>query len=155
MPKISLADVPELSGTGYPAPFAAAVAGRLYRRLGAAAGLSQYGVNLVTLKPGAWASQRHWHEKEDEFAIVLSGTLVLVEDGGETPLKPGDCAAWKAGAPNGHHLVNRSASDATFLVVGTSMPGEKAHYPDIDLAFVDDENGKRFTHKDGTPYQAP
>jgi uncharacterized cupin superfamily protein len=152
MPKIDLDSVPETMGSGYPMPFAAAVAGRVYRRLGAAVGLTQFGVNLVTLKPGAWSSQRHWHETEDEFAIILSGELVLIEDGGETPMRPGDCIGWKAGVPNGHHLVNRTSTEASFLVVGTNLPGEKAHYPDIDLAYVDDEKGRRFTHKNGDPY---
>ena len=158
MPKIDLAKAPSFKGSRYPQPFDAPCQGRAAVQAGIAGGLTQFGVNLVTLAPGAWASQRHWHEKEDEFVYVLLGDLVLVEDDGEVTLRPGDCAAWKAGVRNGHHLINRSGSnEARFLVVGTRDNEDWGEYPDIDLRF----NAARydragvsgvFAHKDGTPY---
>jgi uncharacterized cupin superfamily protein len=133
MPKIDPDALPVSSQSGYLAPFKAAVAGRSWRAIGAAGGLSQFGANLVTLPPGAWSSQRHWHSAEDELVVMLTGTLVLVEDGGETTLGPGDIATFKAGVANGHHLQNRSAAAATFLAIGTDWPSEdECHYPDID-----------------------
>jgi uncharacterized cupin superfamily protein len=152
MPKIDLAAVPERSGTGYPEPFRGLVAGRRFKRLGDAAGLTQFGVNLVTLAPGAASSQRHWHESEDEFVHVLSGELVLVEDGAETPMRPGDAAGFKAGVANGHHLVNRSSREATFLVVGTRVARDRCHYPDIDLVYEAEDDHEVFKRKDGEPY---
>jgi uncharacterized cupin superfamily protein len=152
MPKIDLSAVPAKSGSGYPGGFADPVRGRSYQNLGDYAGLTQYGVRICRLAPGAWSSQRHWHENEDEFLMMLEGELVLVEDDGEHVMRPGDCAAWKAGAPNGHHLINRSAGQAAFLVVGTRSATEVAHYPDIDLRYVKDASGGRYLHKDGTPY---
>jgi uncharacterized cupin superfamily protein len=108
MPKIDLSALPARSGTTYPEPFAGIVDGREWQSLGATAGLSQFGVNLVRLKPGAASSARHWHEQEDEFVYMIEGELVLVEDEGETIVKPGDAAGFKAGVPNGHHLLNRT-----------------------------------------------
>ena len=158
MPKIDLDGVPVFRGSRYPKPFDEPCKERQGLRLGIAAGLSQFGVNLVTLTPGTWASQRHWHEKEDEFVYVVSGELVLVEDEGEVVLGPGDCAGWKAGVHNGHHLINKSGREATFLVVGTRDDTDWGEYPDIDLRFnpssYDPTGGARgpFSHKDGTPY---
>jgi uncharacterized cupin superfamily protein len=157
MPKIDLATAPTFKGSTYPKPFDEPCLARESVRAGIAAGLTQFGVNILTLKAGAWASQRHWHEKEDEFVYVIVGELVLIEDEGETLLKPGDCAAWKAGVRNGHHLVNRSGADARFLVVGTRSDEDWGEYPDIDLRFNPDRySGKRtgpgYSHKDGRPY---
>ena len=157
MPKIALDQAPRAKGSRYPKPFNEPCMERELTRLGEAGGLTQFGVNLTILKPGVWASQRHWHEKEDEFVYVLSGELVLIEDEGETILRAGDCAAWKAGVHNGHHLINRSKSDASFLVVGSRVDGDWGEYPDIDLKFNPERySGKRtgpaFSHKDGTPY---
>ena len=152
MPKIDIDKIALDASTNYPPPFNKAVEGRARKRLGRAAGLTQFGVNLCTLKPGAASSQRHWHENEDELVYVLSGEVVLREDGGETVLKPGDAAAWKAGAANGHCLVNRSNRDAVVLEVGTRAASERAHYPDIDLAFERSEKGVSVTHKNGQPY---
>jgi uncharacterized cupin superfamily protein len=152
MPKIDIAALPLDRTTGYPPPFNKAVEGRERKRLGRAAGLTQFGVNICTLKPGASSSQRHWHEKEDELVYVLEGEVVLLEDTGETTLKAGDAAAWKAGAANGHCLINRTNRDAKIIEIGTRAPGEVAHYPDIDLKVVRDEQGARYTRKDGTRF---
>jgi uncharacterized cupin superfamily protein len=152
MPKIDLASIPADTRTGYPVPLNRVVGGRQRKRLGNAAGLDQFGVNLTTLKPGAASALRHWHEQEDEFVFVLEGELVLIEDGGETALKPGDAAGFKANSPNGHHLVNRSQRDALYLEIGTRAKAECVDYPDVDLLFVRDDNGMRYTHKNGKPY---
>jgi uncharacterized cupin superfamily protein len=152
MPKIDVASVKTDVSTGYPEPFRAAVAGRSRQRLGNVVGLDQFGVNLTRLKPGAQSSMRHWHAAEDEFVFILEGTLVLCEDEGETVLRPGDAAGFKAGVPNGHCLINRSSEDAVFLEIGTRAAREQAEYPDIDLRFRKDENGVSITHKSGEPY---
>jgi uncharacterized cupin superfamily protein len=152
MPKIDLDAIPFARGSSYPAALAGVVKGRLSRRLTQAAGLTQFGVNIIRLEPGAASSIRHWHENEDEFALVLDGTLSLVEDGGETTLVAGDCAGFPAGVPNGHHFVNRSDKPAAFLIVGTRAKTERAHYPDDDLAYARTAEGFTFTHKDGSPY---
>ncbi len=152
MPKVDIASLSLDTSTNYPDPFRRAVVGRARKRLGNAVGLTQFGVNLTTLKPGAASSQRHWHAEEDELVFMLEGELVLCEDGGETVLRPGDCAAWKAGVPNGHCLVNRTDRDAVFIEVGTRGPRERVDYPDIDMRAVRDENGMRYTRKSGEPY---
>ena len=153
MPKIDIASLPVDSRTYYPAPFDRVVHGRERKKLGNAAGLNQFGVNLTTLKPGAASALRHWHEQEDELVYVLQGEVVLIEDGGETVLKPGDAAGFKAKVANGHQLVNRSAHDVVYLEIGTRARHERAHYPDVDLLMVRDEAGARFTHKNGEPYR--
>ena len=152
MPKIDIRSVSLDLSTGYPPPFDFAVKGRARKRLGRAAGLTQFGVNICTLKSGAASSHRHWHENEDEFVYMLSGEAVLVEDGEETVLKAGDAAAWKAGIPNGHCLINRSDGDAVFIEVGTRAASERAHYPDVDLKAERDGSQARYTRRDGTPY---
>ncbi|MHA6720574.1 cupin domain-containing protein [Sphingomonas sp. RS6] len=149
MPKLALDTIPSVNATGYPAPFDAAVAGRWYRRLAPVSGLTEMGVSHVTLRPGAWSSQRHWHDSEDEFVVMLAGEAVLVEDGGETILRPGDCAAFPRSAENGHHLQNRSDADCVFIAVSAGPRGG-GDYPDIDMAFTADG----YFHKDGTPYPA-
>ena len=152
MPKIDIAKLPVDSRSTYPDPFNRVVAGRSRKRLGNAAGLDQFGVNLTTLKPGAASALRHWHEKEDELVYVLDGEVVLIEDDGETVLKSGDAAGFKANVRNGHHLVNKSNSDAVYLEIGTRARHERAEYPDIDLLVIRDDKGARYTHKDGKPY---
>ena len=122
------------------------------RALGDAAGLTQFGVNLLHLPPGAWSSQRHWHTHEDEFVWVVEGEVVLVTDAGEEVLRAGDCAGFKANVPNGHHLINRTGRDALILEVGTRSGRERAHYPDVDLLYEVDGKNIRILHKDGTPY---
>jgi uncharacterized cupin superfamily protein len=152
MPKIDIAKVPVESRSNYPEPLNAAVGGRSRKRLGNAAGLDQFGVNLTTLKPGAASALRHWHEKEDEFVYILEGEVVLIEDGSETVLKPGDAAGFEANVPNGHHLINKSGRDAMYLEIGARSQHERAEYPDVDLLLIRDHNGARFLHKDGKPY---
>ena len=152
MPKIDIANLKIEATTGYPEPYRQAVAGRSRKRLGNAVGLDQFGVNLTTLKPGAWSSQRHWHMAEDELIYMLEGEVVLCEDSGETVLKPGDAAGWKANTPNGHCLINRSARDAVYLEIGTRAKRDRASYPDIDMVNEKDETGVRYLHKSGEPY---
>lgn len=149
MPKLDLDAIPQVCRTIYPQPFAADMGKRHIRRIAPAAGLTDFGVSQVELEPGGISSQRHWHESEDEFLVMLDGEAVLVEDEGETVLGSGDCAVFPKGVPNGHHLVNRSDRRCSFVVVGKSTYG-RCHYPDVDLHF--DEATQSFTHKDGTPY---
>ncbi len=152
MPKIDIDTVPIDTYSGYPDPYRQAVIGRERKRLGNAAGLDQFGVNLSRLKPGAASSQRHWHAHEDEFIYVLEGELVLVENESETVLRPGDAAGWKAGVANGHCLINRTARDAVYLEIGTRAPRERAEYPDIDMVAMRDGKSQRYLHKSGAPY---
>jgi uncharacterized cupin superfamily protein len=152
MPKIDIAKLPVDNRSSYPEPFNRAVVGRERKRLGNAAGLDQFGVNLTTLKPSAASALRHWHEREDELVYILEGEVVLIEDDGEVVLRPGDAAGFKANVRNGHHLVNRSTRNAVYLEIGTRSKHERAEYPDVDLLVIRDENGMRYAHKDGTPY---
>ena len=149
MSKIDLSTTPERRGSGYPAPYAQPTQGRIKQALGDAGGLSDFGVNLTRLPPGAWSSQRHWHTGEDEFVYVLAGELVLVTDAGEQLLRAGECAAFPKNVPDGHHLINRSDSEAVYLEIGTRSEEDACHYPDIDLRIA---GTGPFTHKDGTPY---
>jgi len=150
MPKLDLDSIEQVNRTGYPPPFDEAVAGRWYRRLGPAGGITTFGVSQVVLKPGAWSSQRHWHVGEDEFLVIVSGEAVLVDDEGEHVMRAGDCAAFPKNDGNGHHLQNRNGADCMFMVVGA---GEQAggDYPDIDMRFTPEGT---YVHKDGTPYEA-
>ena len=150
MPKVEMESIEQVNRTGYPAPFDAPVAGRWYRRLAPATGLTEFGASHVRLDPGAWSSQRHWHEGEDELLVMLEGEAVLMEDDGKTVLRPGDVAAWPKGIRNGHHLINCSDEPCAFLVIGG---GEQAGgaYSDIDMIFTPEGS---YAHRDGTPYQA-
>lgn len=150
MPKVDLASVPLRQGSGYPAQFAAPCAARTRQRLGDAGGLKDFGVNRMTLPPGGWSSQRHWHSHEDEFVYVLEGELTLIEDGGETVLRAGDCGAFPKGTGNGHHLINRSDAIAVYLEVGSRNPLDLTTCSDIDMKSANSDG--RFVHKDGTPY---
>ena len=152
MPKIDIDSLSSNSATGYPEPFRQIVLGRSRKRLGNAAGLTQFGVNLTTLKPGAASAQRHWHAAEDEFVYILAGEVVLCEDGGEVLLRAGDAAGFKAGVADGHCLINRSGRDAVYLEIGSRAARERADYPDIDMRMERDENGARYLHKSGEPY---
>lgn len=154
MPKIDIDKIAAMTGSGYPAPYRLLVAGREKKRLGDAGGLTQFGVNLTVLKPGAASALRHWHEQEDEFVYVLSGEATLIEDGGESVLRAGEAAAFPAGAANGHHLVNRSAADVAFLEVGSRAATETVAYadPEVDLRAEKDAQGWRYLRRDGTPW---
>jgi uncharacterized cupin superfamily protein len=152
VPKIDIASLAVDRRTGYPPPYDCVVVGRERKRLGNAVGLDQFGVNLTTLKPGAASALRHWHEQEDELVFILEGEVVLIEDDGETVLKPGDAAGFKANSRNGHQLVNRSQRDAIYLEIGTRSKHERVDYPDVDLMVVRDDEGMRYTHKNGDPY---
>ena len=154
MPKIDVAKVPAETDCAYPDPFWKPIVGRLRQRLGNAAGLNQFGVNLTTLKPGAWSSQRHWHRHEDEFVYVLEGEVTLCENQGETVLKPGDAAGFKANSGNGHCLINRTQQDAVYIEVGTRSVNETTVYSDIDMRLERDKTGLRYLHKTGEPYPA-
>lgn len=151
---IVASDVKGRRSTTYPVAFRENVAGRTKRVLGDVFELTSFGVNLVTLSPASWSAQRHWHTREDEFVYVLSGELVLVTDEGDTPVSQGMIAGFPAGQQNGHHLVNRSDADATYLEIGARHGDDECFYPDIDLQLVSDGGGGRhFTTRAGKPYE--
>lgn len=150
MPKVDVSALPVRVGTGYPAPFNQACAGRTRRRVGDAGGLEDFGVNLMTLPPGTWSSQRHWHSHEDEFVFVLQGELTLVEDTGQVLLRAGECACFPKGTGNGHHLRNDSSSEAVYLEVGSRHQDDLTTCSDVDLKSSNRDGA--FVHKDGTPY---
>ncbi len=150
MAKLDVGAIPVVHGSDYPPPFGQAVGQRLRQRLGDAGGLTAFGVNRLCLPPGCWSAQRHWHSVEDEFVYMIEGELVLVTDEGEQALRAGDCAAFPAGSPNGHHLVNRSGAMAVCLEVGSRSDVDRVVYPDIDLVF--DAGNGCYVHKDGAPY---
>jgi uncharacterized cupin superfamily protein len=153
MPKIDISTLQTRVGSpNYPAPFRHVCAGRHKTALGNAVDLTQFGVNLTKLEPGAATALRHWHEQEDEFVYILEGECVLIEDGGEVSLKAGDCAGFRANVANGHCIVNRSDREVLLLEVGTRAKAERAHYPDDDLKFERDDGVVRVLHKSGKPY---
>ena len=151
MPKIELDTIPQTNRTGYPPPFDQPVQGRWYRRLAPASGLTELGASHVVLKPGAWSSQRHWHDDEDELLVMISGEAVLVEDGGCTLLRAGDVCAWPKGVTNGHHLINESDADCMFVAISGGDRDGGGAYSDIDMMF----SGDGYFHKNGTPYAKP
>ena len=152
-PALDPQTVPARRGSSYPAPFRAAVEGRAKRPLGDATGLSQFGVNLVELPPGCWSAQRHWHTHEDEFVYVLDGELTLVTDVGQQVLRAGMAAGFPAGAPDGHHLINRTDRTAVYLEVGSRRDDlDEVHYPDIDMAVRQQGGQQMFVRKNGEPY---
>ncbi len=136
----------------YPKPFADQMAGRVKRQLGEPFGLTNFGVNLVCLKPGAVSSLRHSHTRQDEFVYILQGNPTLHSDEGKTPLSPGMCAGFKAGSTNGHRLLNETDADVLYLEVGDRTAGDTASYPDDDLQASQVRGQWRFAHKDGTPH---
>jgi uncharacterized cupin superfamily protein len=148
MKKLDISMVPSESGGTYPRTFDEPCIAQSCQRLARFAGLTQFGVNVTVIEPRAWSSQRHWHSHEDEFVWVLEGEAVLITDSGEEILRAGDCAAFKSGEPDGHHLMNKSDSPARVLEIGTSDPKDRCTYPDIDM--IADEMG--YSHRDGTPY---
>jgi uncharacterized cupin superfamily protein len=154
MPKIDTSNVPPRTSSAYPAPYDSHCRGREKTALGDPGGLAQFGVNLTRLKPGAASAHRHWHKNEDEFVYMLEGEAVLVEDNGETVLRPGDAAAFKAGVAVGHMIVNRSDKDAVFLEVGTRSADEAVTYtdPDIDMRAVKENGVVRIMRRNGDPF---
>ncbi len=151
--RIDVAALTAVVGTTYPPPFDIQAARASAPDSATPAGLSQYGVNLLRLPPGAWSSQRHWHTAGDEFVYVLSGEVTLVTDSGEEILRAGDCAGFPAGDTNGHCLQNRSDSDARVLEVGTRIAGDIGYYSDIDMVAPAGGKPAVYTHRDGTPYE--
>lgn len=135
MPTINITECPLGEGSGYPSPYDEPCRERQWQALGEAAGLTQFGVNLVRLRPGVWSSQRHWHAHEDEFVWVVEGEVILVSDAGREELQAGDCAGFKAGVPDGHHFINESDADAVLLVVGSRDDRDYGEYSDIDMRF--------------------
>ena len=150
--RIDVAALPAIVGTLYPAPFDVPCRARARTKLGDAAGLTQVGVNLLRLPPGAWSSQRHWHTSEDEFVYVLAGQVVLVTDAGEETLRAGDAAGFPAGDTNGHCLQNRSDGEAILLEIGSRVSDDAGHYSDIDMLAPADGKPAIYTRRDGTPY---
>jgi uncharacterized cupin superfamily protein len=148
MPKLDIDAIPQSNATGYPPPFDQEVQGRWWRRLAPVGGLTMMGASHVVLRPGGWSSQRHWHDAEDELVIMLTGEAVLIEDEGETVMRPGDVAAWAKGVQNGHHLVNRSDTDCSFIAISAGDKYGAGAYSDIDMTF----GAEGYFHKDGTPY---
>ena len=152
MPKIDIDKAPTRFGTTYPAPYDEPCRERKRWKLGDVVGLSDFGVSLMRLEPGVWTSQRHWHTAEDEFVWVVEGEVVLVENEGETILRAGDCAGFKAGVANGHHIQNRSDRQAVLLEIGSRRPAaDGVDYPDIDMIIRPGDEITR--HRDGTPYE--
>jgi uncharacterized cupin superfamily protein len=153
LPALDPSGLPPRTGSTYPTEqLRSRVAGRCKRVLGDALGLQNFGVNLVTLEPGAASALRHWHTRQDEFIYVLEGELILVTEQGEQLLNPGSCAGFPAGKADGHQLINRSTGTATYLEAGDRLPGDSAHYPDDDLQAIDQPVRYGFLHKDGSPY---
>ena len=151
--RIDSAALAPIVGTTYPPPFDLPCRARARTKLGDAAGLSQFGVNLLRLPPGAWSSQRHWHTAGDEFVYVLSGEVVLVTDGGEEILHAGDAAGFPAGDSNGHCLQNHSDRDAEVLEIGSRLPDDTGYYSDVDMVAPAGGKPAVYTRRDGTPYQ--
>jgi len=151
MPVIRRTDVPSQTGNTYPPPYDRGLGDYEAWPLSDAGGLTQFGAFVEKLYPGAVSSHRHWHDNEDEFVYLLEGEVVLVDDDGEHPMRPGDAATFKAGSANGHQLTNRSNSPAFYLVVGTRSPVDRCHYSDIDMLLTRTTTGRRFTRRDGSP----
>ena len=152
MEKIAFTRVPVESPSTYPEPFDQPCRGQTTQRLARSHGLTRFGVNLTVIPPGGWSSQRHWHSHEDEFVWVLEGELALISNAGEQTLYAGDCAAFKAGDTDGHHLINKSARPATVLEIGNSDPRDRCVYSEIDMVAEPGIQGYR--HRDGSPYPA-
>ncbi|MDP7546331.1 MAG: cupin domain-containing protein [Alphaproteobacteria bacterium] len=150
--RIDASEIPFVAGTLYPTPFDLPCRARERKKLSDAAGLSQFGVNLLRLPPGAWSSQRHWHTKTDEFIYVLAGEVVLVTNGGEEVLGVGDAAGFKAGDENGHCLQNHADNEVLILEIGTRADDDVGYYSDIDMVAHADAKPAIYTHSDGTPY---
>jgi uncharacterized cupin superfamily protein len=143
---------PRTKATNYPEPFASRMAGRRKQPLGDLFGLTNFGVNLTRLAPGAVSALRHAHSRQDEFVYILQGRPTLHTDEGRTRLSPGMCAGFKAGTGNGHCLINETEAEVVYLEVGDRTPGDEGSYPDDDLKALLVAGKWKFAHKDGTPY---
>jgi len=143
---------PRTRPSNYPEPFASRMMGREKRQLGDLFGLVNFGVNLTRLQPGAMSALRHAHSRQDEFVYILEGAPTLVTDAGETPLRPGMCAGFRAGTEDAHHLVNRTDEVVAYLEIGDRTPGDQGTYPDDDLKAVSRNGAWHFVHKNGLPY---
>lgn len=150
--RLDLAQIPRRTHSNYPPPFQPQVGGRSKQQLGDAAGLKNFGVNLVRLAPGSCSALRHWHSCQDEFIYILEGELILETDAGRECLTAGTAAGFPAGEPDGHHLCNQSDADAVYLEIGDRTPGDHVEYPDDDLIAQWVDGSWQFTHKDGIPY---
>lgn len=151
MPKLELDALPQTNATGYPAPFDAMVEGRWYRRLAPVAGLTLMGASHVTLAPGGYSSQRHWHRGQDELVVMIAGEAVLIDDSGETLVRAGDVLAFPAGEANGHQMHNRSGEPCVFVAISAGAgAADSGVYSDIDMVF----DAEGYAHKDGTRYPA-
>jgi len=139
--------------SSYPEPFASQMAGRRKQPLGDLFGLTNFGVNLTRLLPGAVSALRHAHTKQDEFVYILQGHPTLHTDEGRTRLSPGMCAGFKAGSGNGHHLINETGEEVLYLEVGDRTPGDEGSYPDDDLKARMVDGKWKLAHKDDTPYR--
>lgn len=151
MTKIDQSRLKRKTGSGYPEPYASMMDKCSYLRLGDAGGLTQFGANITILEPGGVSSMRHWHMNEDEFVMVTQGEVVMVTDDGETVMRAGDCAAFPAGVTNGHHFLNKSNTEARFLVIGTRAARETVYYSDVDMMVEDVDGVGTYTRKDGSP----
>jgi len=149
MPRIEIEKIPAQQIASYPREFAAVISGREKQRIGDAAGLTQFGVNVTRIKAGSASALRHWHEQEDEFIY-----MILQENDDETLLKPGDAAGFKAGSGIAHCLINRTQRDAVYLEVGTRAKSERVHYPDVDFLMERDASGRRYFRKSGEPIES-
>lgn len=127
-------------------------AGREKKQLGEVFGLSNFGINLTRLAPGAISSLRHAHEKQDEFIYILQGCPTLHTDEGHTQLAPGMCAGFRAGSGNAHQLINQTAEDVVFIEIGDRTQGDEVRYPEHDLRASNSNGAWVFTHKDGSPF---
>ncbi len=146
------AELPERPKPSF-GPFVARLSAREKRVLGDVFGLTNFGVNLTRLPPGAISALRHAHTRQDELVYILEGEPTLVTNAGETRLKSGMAAGFKAGTGDAHHLVNRSDRDVVFIEVGDRTAGDEVTYPDDDLHATYGPDGKyQYRHKDGTPY---
>ena len=151
MPTLELDALPQTNATGYPAPFDAMVEGRWYRRLAPVAGLTLMGASHVTLAPGGYSSQRHWHRGQDELVVMIAGEAVLIDDSGETLVRAGDVLAFPAGEANGHHMHNRSGEPCVFVAISAGAgAADSGVYSDIDMVF----DAEGYARKDGTRYPA-
>jgi len=149
--KIDQSKLTRKTGSGYPEPYASMMSKRSYLRLGDLGGLTQFGANITILEPGGISSMRHWHTTEDEFVMVTQGEVVMVTDDGETVMRVGDCAAFPAGVENGHHFLNKTSTEARFLVVGTRAAHETVYYSDVDMMVVEVDGVSVYTRRDGSP----